>query len=76
MGKALVIGARGFLGGVGGDGSWARETLTKTACNRAMGRALVYLVVAQLSLGAGASLLGLGVRLFEIMVLFLWFFSA
>ena len=55
---------------------WARDTLTKTAFNRAMGRSALLLFVGQLAFAGGAALLGFPVLQFQVLLLLLWFFCA
>jgi len=54
-------------------GVWARDTMRKTAFNRAMGRAVIWVFFAQLTLACGALLLGLDPTQFRVILMFLWF---
>jgi serine/threonine-protein kinase len=57
-------------------GVWARETMMKTEFNRAMGRAVIWVFFAQLTLACGALLIGLEPAQFRVILMFLWFCTA
>jgi len=65
-----------FIGVLSVVGFWARDTMRKTAFNRAMGRAVILVFVAQLTLACGALLAGLDPTQFRTLMMFLWFCAA
>ena len=54
-------------------GRWARDTLTRTAFNRRISGTVLFAFLAQLTLVAGAWLMGLPLEATTVMFFFLWF---
>jgi serine/threonine-protein kinase len=55
---------------------WARETLTRTQLNRRLTAVIVFQLGAQIALGVGAMLAGLGPMQSELLHVFAWFMTA
>jgi len=70
--RSWVMWSVFFLVALIGAGIWARETMMRTAFNRAMGSALIFVFVAQLALAAGGTMTRLDIDQLRVGFIFLW----
>jgi serine/threonine protein kinase len=70
--RSWVLWSVFFLVALIGAGIWARETMMRTAFNRAMGSALIFVFVAQLALAAGGTMMRLDIDQLRVGFVFLW----
>ncbi len=69
----MVIAPLGLLALMSALAVWARESMSKTAINRALVRTVTLTMLAQVALHGGSWLVGMPPRMSQVLDLFLWF---